>query len=100
MLWRSDPERSVNVIAAAMSPFRPFGYSARKQDYPLDPSSIVDTDAIWLLAYDIRYLEAVYRHKSDMALPPRVRKKYETTWRLLMRRHRGFMSTIEENGFN
>jgi hypothetical protein len=75
-------------------------YSARKQDYPLDPASIVDTDAIWLLAYDIRYLEAIYRHKSDMALPPRVRKKYETTWRLLMRRHRGFMSTLEESGFD
>jgi hypothetical protein len=75
-------------------------YSARKQDYPLDPASIVDTDAVWLLAYDIRYLETIHKHKSDAALSPRVRRKYERTWRLLMKQHGGFMSTLEENGFD
>ncbi len=75
-------------------------YSARRQDYPLDPASIVDTDAIWLLAYDIRYLQTIFIHKNNMALPPRVRRKYETTWRLLMKQHGGFMSTLEESGFD
>jgi hypothetical protein len=75
-------------------------YSARKQDYPLDPASIVDTDAIWLLAYDIRYLQTIHRHKSDMALPPRVRKKYETTWKLLLKKHAGLMSVLEESNFD
>ncbi|MBN9659284.1 MAG: hypothetical protein J0H49_13945 [Acidobacteria bacterium] len=75
-------------------------HSARKQDYPLDPHNLMETDAIWLLAYDIRYLEAIHRHKNDAALPARVRKKYESTWRLLMRRHRGFMTILEESGFD
>ncbi|MEZ5399206.1 MAG: hypothetical protein R2729_06015 [Bryobacteraceae bacterium] len=75
-------------------------YSARKENYPLDPINLVETDAIWLLAYDIRYLETIYRHKNNAALPARVRKKYETTWRLLMRRHRGLMSTLEESAFD
>lgn len=75
-------------------------YSARKQDYPLDPFNLVETDAVWLLAYDIRYLATIYKHKNDAALPPRVRKKYETTWRLLMKQHGGFMSRLEESGFD
>jgi hypothetical protein len=75
-------------------------HSTRKRDYPLDPISIVDTDAIWLLAYDIRYLETIYKHKNNAEFPPRVRKKYETTWRLLMKKHGGFMSTLEEHGFD
>jgi len=75
-------------------------YSARKQDYPLAPASIVDTDAIWLLAYDIRYLQNIFVHKTDTTHPPRVRRKYERTWRLLMKQHGGFMSTLEENGFD
>jgi len=49
-------------------------YSAGKEDYPLDPMNIVATDAVWLLAYDIRYLEAIHKHKGDAALPLRVRR--------------------------
>jgi hypothetical protein len=75
-------------------------YSANKQDYPLDPASIVDTDAIWLLAYDIRYLQTIHRHKADAALPLRVRKKYERTWRLLLKQHGGFLSALEESNFD
>jgi hypothetical protein len=75
-------------------------YSARKQAYPLDPFILLGTDEVWLLAYDIRYLETIHRHKGDATLPPRVRKKYETTWRLLMKQHSGFMSRLEESGFD
>lgn len=75
-------------------------YSARKQDYPLDPASIVDTDAIWLLAYDIRYLKMIHMHKADVALPFRVRRKYETTWTMLLKQHSGFMSVLEESNFD
>ncbi len=74
--------------------------SVRKRDYPLDPDNLIETDAIWLLAYEIRYLETIYRHKNNAALPLRVRRKYETTWRLLMKHHGGFMSTLEESGFD
>jgi len=75
-------------------------YSAEKQNYPLDPADLVDEDAVWLLAYDMRYLETIYGHKTDGALPVTVRKKYETTWRMLLKQHRGFMSTLEESGFD
>lgn len=75
-------------------------FSAKRQDYPLDPVELVETDAAWLLAYDIRYLANIHRHKSDAGLPPRVRKKYETTWRMLLKQHSGFMLALEENSFD
>jgi hypothetical protein len=74
--------------------------TARKLKYPLDLGSIIDTDEIWLLAYDIHYLKTIHRHKADTALPLRVRKKYETTWKVLLKQHSGFMSVLEESGFN
>lgn len=75
-------------------------HSARKQDYPLDSVSIVDTDAIWLLAYDIRYLQTIHRYKADAALPLRARKKYERTWKLLLKQYSGFLSVLEESNFD
>jgi hypothetical protein len=75
-------------------------HSVRKQDYPLDPADIVETDAIHFLAYDIRFLENIHKHKSNATLSPRVRQKYERTWRLLMKQHGGFMSTLVEHRFD
>lgn len=75
-------------------------YSFRKQDYPIDPYNLLSAGEIWSLAYDIRYLEAIRKHKNDLALEPRVRKKYETTWRMLLKQHGGFVSVLEESGFD
>lgn len=75
-------------------------YSFRRQDYPIDPDNLVSTGEIWSLAYDIRYLETIHKHKNDLALEPRVRKKYETTWRMLLKQHAGFMSVLEASGFD
>lgn len=74
--------------------------SFHRQVYPIDPSALIDTDEIWLLAYDIRYLETIYKHKNDLALEPRVRKKYESTWRMLQKKHGGFMDVLEQNRFD
>ena len=74
--------------------------SFREQDYPLDPVLVVDTDEVWFLAYDIRYLETIHRHKSDLTLEPGVRGKYESTWRMLRKKHRGFMSVLEKHDFD
>ncbi len=75
-------------------------WSFREQDYPLDPALLVDTDEVWFLAYDIRYLGTIYRHKNDPALGPRVRGKYESTWRMLRKKHGGFMSVLEKHNFD
>jgi hypothetical protein len=74
--------------------------SFEKLDYPLDPILIVDTDEIWFLAYDIHYLKTIYQHKNDHALQPRVRQKYEKTWRMLLNNHEGIMAVLEEHNFD
>jgi len=74
--------------------------SWKRHEYPIDPSIIIDTDEIWFLAYDIRYLETIYRHRMDETLPSRVRRKYQATWRILLKKHSGFMSALEESKFD
>jgi hypothetical protein len=74
--------------------------SFKREEYPIDPVLLLDTDLIWLVAYDIRYLQVIHEHLNNPAFDPRVRKKYETTWRLLRKLYGGFMSTLEENGFD
>ena len=74
--------------------------SWERHEYPIDPSLIIDTDEIWLLAYDIRYLTTIYKHKMDINLPSRVRRKYQATWRMLLKKHGGFMTALGENQFN
>ena len=54
----------------------------------------------WLLAYDIRYLETIHKHKNDLALETRVRQKYEATWRMLLKKYEAFMSVLEDHGFD
>ena len=76
------------------------GVSFGREDYPVDPILLVDTDQVWFVAYDIRYLQVIYGHKNDSGLSPRVRKKYETTWKFLQKQHGGFMSVLEDSGFD
>ena len=48
----------------------------------------------------MRYLQVIHGHKNDASLNPRVRKKYETTWKFLQKQYGGFMSALETSGFN
>jgi hypothetical protein len=73
--------------------------SFSRKNYPLDPYDLVETDEIWLLAYDIRYLALIYHHKADPQLEGRIRKKYEATWRMLLKKHAGFMTALQAGGF-
>jgi hypothetical protein len=73
------------------------GVSFKRADYPIDPVLLLDNDQIWFVAYDIRYLQVIHGHKNDSALSPRVRKKYETTWRFLQKQLGGFMSALEDS---
>ena len=75
-------------------------HSAPQKNYPIDPNALVSTDEIWLLAYDIRYLEDIHRRMNDSQLERRVRKKYEATWRMLLKKHKGFMTALEGRGFD
>jgi hypothetical protein len=75
-------------------------HSFRRRHYPIDAALLVDTDDIWLVAYDIHYLETIHKHKGDPALSLRVRQKYEATWRMLRKKHGGFMSALEEHWFD
>jgi hypothetical protein len=74
--------------------------SFARKEYPIDPSLLLDTDEMWLIAYDIRYLQVTYAHKNDPVLSPRVRKKYETTWKFLRKRYGVFMAALEDSGFD
>jgi len=74
--------------------------SYSREEYPLPPELLLDTDEIWFVAYDIRYLQTINTHRGNRALSPRVRKKYERTWRLLSRQHPGFLSALEDSSFD
>jgi hypothetical protein len=71
-----------------------------REDYPLPPILVVDTDVIWSVAYDIRYLQTIHGHRSNSALSSKVKRKYERTWQLLFRQHSGLLSILEENAFD
>jgi hypothetical protein len=75
-------------------------FSFPRAAYPIDPFELEQTDAIWQVAYDIRYLQNIHKNKSDSNLEPRVRCKYETTWRMLQKQHPGFLGALEEAGFD
>jgi hypothetical protein len=75
-------------------------FSFPQAAYPIDPFELVETDNIWVVAYDIRYLTNIHRHMSDPTLEPRVRRKYEATWRILQKEHPGFLGALEENSFD
>jgi hypothetical protein len=74
--------------------------SYSREDYPLPPELLLDTDEIWFVAYDIRYLQTIHGNRSNQALSPKVRKKYERTWRFLSRQHPGFLSALEDGDFD
>lgn len=76
------------------------GVSFKHEEYPIDSVLLLDTDEIWLVAYDIRYLQAIHGHKNNPALSLRVRKKYETTWRFLSKQYGGFMAALEDSSFD
>lgn len=74
--------------------------SWRRQEYPMPPELIIDTDLLYLVAYDIYYLERIHHHMNDALLAPRVRQKYLRTWKMLKRRHPGLLDVLADNNFN
>ena len=74
--------------------------SSESKEYPLDPLELLSTDEIWLLAYDIFYLTSIFRRKNDIGLSPSIRRKYITTWRMLLKRHKGFMTILKKHDFD
>lgn len=74
--------------------------SWKRREYPVHHDLIIETDLLYLVAYDIYYLERIHHHMNDALFAPKVRRKYLNTWRMLKRRHPGLLTVLKENDFN
>ncbi|MBF0267338.1 MAG: hypothetical protein HQL44_01980 [Alphaproteobacteria bacterium] len=74
--------------------------SLMRREYPIPPEWIIETDLLYLIAYDIHYLESIHHHMNDMLLATKVRRKYLNTWKMLKRHHQGLLAVLVDNSFN
>ncbi len=63
---------------------------SRKYDqYPMPGGPLEDTGMEWWTAYLLKYLQNIYHHINDAALPEEVRLKYRNAWTMIASRHEG-----------
>jgi hypothetical protein len=68
--------------------------------YPIEWNLIGPTKLEKFLSYDITYVRNIHGHMCNMALPPRVRVKYLSTWQMLQMRHREVLDVLERSNFD
>lgn len=70
------------------------------EHYPNPGYDLSATDMQWWAAYHFHYLKNIWTHANDPALPPKVRAKYETAWRMIGTLHPGLLRRLVEVNFD
>jgi hypothetical protein len=69
-------------------------------EYPISSELILPMGTEFLHAYDLKYLQNIHRHMTNINLHPRIRAKYMGTWQMLRSISAPLMDAFERSGFN
>lgn len=97
-IFRTDPYDTKYHFVHIMQHLQRISFGERA--YPFAPSLMLDLDTQYLHAYDLVYLQNVYRHMIDYRLSSHVRAKYQGTWQMLRTRSAALLDAFVRGGLD